>query len=67
MRSLVPQYTIIIVTHNIQQAARVSDLAGFFWVDEARTGRLIEWGPTETMFANPGDERTERYLSGRAG
>jgi phosphate transport system ATP-binding protein len=67
MRFLVPQYTIIIVTHNIQQAARVSDLAGFFWVDEARTGRLIEWGPTETMFANPRDERTERYLSGRAG
>jgi phosphate transport system ATP-binding protein len=67
MRSLVPDLTIIIVTHNIQQAARVSDLAGFFWVDDNRTGRLVEWGPTEGIFANPQDERTERYLSGRMG
>ncbi len=67
MNALVPDYTIVIVTHNIQQAARVSHYAGFFWIDESRTGRLVECGPTEKLFANPGDERTERYITGRMG
>ena len=67
MRTLVPEYTIVIVTHNIQQAARVSDVAAFFWVDENRTGQLVEWGPTAKVFENPSEERTEVYLSGRAG
>jgi phosphate transport system ATP-binding protein len=67
MRSFVPDYTVIIVTHNIQQAARVSDYCAFFWVDENRCGRLVESGPTEQLFENPKDERTERYLAGRIG
>lgn len=67
MQLLVPEYTIIIVTHNIQQAARVSDCTGFFWIDELRTGRLVEWGSTERIFQEPADERTERYISGRMG
>jgi len=67
MRSLVPDYTIVIVTHNIQQAARVSDYCAFFWVDENRCGRLVESGPTEQLFEAPRDERTERYLAGRMG
>jgi phosphate transport system ATP-binding protein len=67
MRSLVPDFTIVIVTHNIQQAARVSDVAAFFWVDENRSGQLVEWGKTEQLFESPRDERTEGYLSGRAG
>jgi phosphate transport system ATP-binding protein len=67
MRTLVPELTILIVTHNIQQAARVSDMAGFFWIDEQRTGQLVEWGATADLFEKPQDERTERYLSGRMG
>ncbi len=67
MSGLVPEYTIVIVTHNIQQAARVSHYAGFFWIDESRTGRLVECGPTEDLFSNPKDERTERYITGRMG
>jgi len=67
MRALVPDYTLVIVTHNIQQAARVSDSAAFFWVDENRTGHLVESGPTETLFSAPEDERTERYITGRMG
>lgn len=67
MSGLVPEYTIVIVTHNIQQAARVSHYAGFFWIDESRTGRLVECGPTEDLFSNPKDERTERYITGRIG
>lgn len=55
-------YTIVIVTHNMQQAARVSDKTGFFYL-----GDLIEYGETEQIFENPGDERTERYVTGRFG
>ncbi len=60
-------YTIVIVTHNMQQAARVSHYTGFFSTDESRTGRLIEFGPTQTIFTNPQDRRTEDYISGRFG
>jgi len=55
-------YTVIVVTHNMQQAARVSDLTGFLYL-----GRLIEYGPTQQIFSNPHDELTERYISGKFG
>jgi phosphate transport system ATP-binding protein len=55
-------YTVIVVTHNMQQAARISDLTGFLYL-----GRLIEYGPTEQIFSNPHDELTERYISGKFG
>ncbi len=55
-------YTIVIVTHNMQQAARVSDLTAFFWL-----GKLIEVGPTDRIFTNPGQKLTEDYVTGRFG
>lgn len=61
------QYTIIIVTHNMQQAARASDYTAFFLMDDDRAGQLIEYGPTDQLFKNPQDERTEQYISGRFG
>ena len=56
------QYTIIIVTHNMQQAARVSDTTGFFYL-----GKLIEFNPTEKLFTNPDEKQTEDYITGRFG
>jgi phosphate transport system ATP-binding protein len=72
MSELRDQYTIIIVTHNMQQAARVSDRTAFFTArpDETtgnRTGLLVEYDKTSAIFANPADERTEAYISGRFG
>lgn len=71
MRQLADDYTIVIVTHNMQQAARVSDRTAFFTaeVDEAgeRHGRLVEYDLTQKIFTSPGDERTEAYVSGRFG
>jgi phosphate transport system ATP-binding protein len=67
MRSLKASYTIVIVTHNMQQAARVSDETGFFWIDERQAGILAEFGPTEQVFTRPKDPRTEGYITGRAG
>jgi phosphate transport system ATP-binding protein len=67
MRELVKDVTIIIVTHNMQQAARVSDLTSFFMVDEKRTGFLVEYGPTSQIFYNPKNKQTEDYVSGRFG
>ncbi len=67
MRSLRESYTIVIVTHNMQQAARVSDDTGFFWLDENRSGILAEYGPTQTLFTSPTDKRTEDYITGRFG
>jgi phosphate transport system ATP-binding protein len=55
-------YTIIVVTHNMQQAARVSDRTGFFYL-----GKLVEFGVTQQIFTSPGDERTEAYITGRFG
>ncbi len=55
-------YTIVIVTHNMQQAARVSDLTAYFYL-----GRLIEYGPTERLFTNPSRPETEDYITGRFG
>jgi phosphate transport system ATP-binding protein len=67
MRELAQNYTIIIVTHNMQQAARVADYTAFMLSDEQIKGRLVEFGPTEAMFTNPKDKRTEDYITGRFG
>ena len=55
-------YTIVIVTHNMQQAARVSEMTGLFWL-----GELVEFGPTDQIFTRPKQELTEAYLTGRMG
>jgi phosphate transport system ATP-binding protein len=61
-------YTIVIVTHNMQQAARVSDRTAFMMIDmEDRAGMMVEDGPTKTIFSNPKDKRTEDYVTGRFG
>ena len=62
MDELKTRYTIVIVTHNMQQAARVADTTAF-----VLDGELIELGPTEVMFTRPSDERTERYVTGKFG
>jgi phosphate transport system ATP-binding protein len=71
MQELVSDYTIIIVTHNMQQAARVSDRTAFFTVDVRedgqRTGILVEYDATDKIFRNPSDRRTEDYVTGRFG
>jgi phosphate transport system ATP-binding protein len=68
MAELKDRYTIVIVTHNMQQAARVSDTTAFFTIEAAGDpGRLIEVGPTAKIFTKPDDERTEAYITGRFG
>jgi phosphate transport system ATP-binding protein len=67
MQSLRDQYTIVIVTHNMQQAARVSEQTAFMLAGEDRVGELIEMGPTKQIFTNPKDKRTEDYITGRFG
>ena len=67
MQQLSKDYTIIVVTHNMQQAARVSDFTAFMLMSEDRAGELIEVGPTSDMFTNPSDKRTEDYITGRVG
>jgi phosphate transport system ATP-binding protein len=67
MRELSQEYTIVIVTHNMQQAARVSDMAAFMMMEEDRAGSLVEFGPTSRLFTNPKDKRTEDYITGRFG
>jgi phosphate transport system ATP-binding protein len=62
MRSLKQDYCIVVVTHNMQQAARVSDMTGFFWL-----GELVEYGVTEAIFTRPTQTLTETYITGRAG
>jgi phosphate transport system ATP-binding protein len=62
MQELKHDYTIVIVTHNMQQAARVSDWTGFFLM-----GELLEFGQTGTLFTRPTDHRTENYITGRFG
>ena len=62
IRDLKKDYTIVIVTHNMQQAARVSDYTAFLYI-----GELIEYGDTERLFTNPSEERTEQYITGRFG
>jgi phosphate transport system ATP-binding protein len=67
IQDLKRNYTIIIVTHNMQQAARASDYTAFFMMAEDRAGYLVEHGPTDQIFTNPQDELTERYITGRFG
>ena len=72
MRELVPAVTIVIVTHNLQQAGRVADLTAFLTVEAGPdggpvAGRLVEFGPTEKLFTRPEDPRTEAYISGKFG
>jgi phosphate transport system ATP-binding protein len=67
MRVLAKDYTIIVVTHNMQQAARVSDYTAFFNMDEDRAGYLVEYGDTQQVFTNPRDRKTEDYITGRFG
>ena len=72
MQEIKTKYTIVIVTHNMQQAARVSDRTAFFTTEinpesDRRTGVLVEYDPTEKIFSNPDDERTEHYVTGRFG
>ena len=69
MQTLKETYTIIIVTHNMQQAARVSDSTAFMMIDsaETRTGVLVEYGPTSQIFTNPKKKQTEDYVTGRFG
>jgi phosphate transport system ATP-binding protein len=72
MQEIKSRYTIVIVTHNMQQATRVSDRTAFYSVlvdseNDTRTGTLVEYGPTEQIFANPTDPRTEAYVEGRIG
>ncbi len=67
MRKLMNDYTIVIVTHNMQQAARVSDMTAFMMIEEDRAGVLIEYGPTSQIFTTPNDKRTEDYITGRFG
>jgi len=67
MHDLVVNYTIIIVTHNMQQAARVSDFTAFFMMNEERAGFLVEYGPTNQLFTNPRNKHTEDYITGRFG
>ena len=68
MQEIKSEYTIVIVTHNMQQAARISDTTAFFTVGGAgQPGELVEVGPTDQMFTRPSDERTEAYITGRFG
>ncbi|MFN6118463.1 MAG: phosphate ABC transporter ATP-binding protein, partial [Actinomycetes bacterium] len=72
MQEIKQRFTIIIVTHNMQQAARVSDRTAFFTTEinpesDRRTGVLVEYDRTKKMFSNPSDERTEQYVTGRFG
>mgnify|MGYP003338950557 CR=1 FL=1 len=72
MSELTDRFTIVIVTHNMQQAARVSDRTAFFSVEvdpdgDTRTGVLVEFDRTETLFSRPSDQRTENYITGRFG
>jgi phosphate transport system ATP-binding protein len=67
MQELAQDYTIIIVTHNMQQAARASEFTAFFMMGENREGYLVEYGPTREVFTNPKDKRTEDYITGKFG
>ncbi len=67
MRELSKNYTIIIVTHNMQQAARASDMTAFFTMDSDRAGKMVEFGLTTQIFTNPKHKETEDYITGRFG
>ena len=61
------QVTIVIVTHNMQQAARVSNFTAFFLAEAGEPGRMVEFGATKDIFSRPQDNRTERYVTGQFG
>jgi phosphate transport system ATP-binding protein len=67
MRELAREYSVIIVTHNMHQAARVSDFTTFLLADETGSGRVIEFADTDTIFTRPADARTDAYVTGRFG
>ncbi len=68
LQELKKTYTIVIVTHNMQQAARLSDYTAFFMIEnQGEPGKIVEFGPTNIIFTTPEDERTERYITGRFG
>ncbi len=67
MRELSEDYSIVIVTHNMYQASRVSDFTAFLMGNENRVAELIEFDETRQIFTNPADERTEAYITGRFG
>ena len=67
MRDLAPNYTIVLVTHNMQQAARVSDYTTFLTVDDRRSGYVVEFGETGDIFSAPKERATEDYITGRFG
>jgi len=67
IRELVTDFTIVIVTHNMQQAARVSNRTAFMLAEEDLVGRLVEYGRTDQLFTSPNDRRTEDYITGRFG
>jgi phosphate transport system ATP-binding protein len=67
MLEISKDYTIVIVTHNMQQAARVSDQTAFFMMNEHRAGFLVEIDRTDKIFTAPSDKRTEEYITGRFG
>ena len=64
---LVSEVTIVIVTHNMQQAARVSNQCAFFLAEQGTPGYIVEHGPTDAMFSAPQDQRTLDYVTGRFG
>src|SRR5438105_2722429 len=67
MQDLKKRYTIVIVTHNMQQASRVSDFTAFMLMNQRRAGEVIEFGPTDDIFNRPKESRTEDYITGRFG
>jgi len=67
MDELKRDYTIVIVTHNMQQASRAADQTAMFMMDDDRAGHLVEYGPTQEIFTNPRDPRTESYITGKIG
>ena len=67
MIDLAKKYTILIVTHSMEQALRISDMSAFLMIDENKIGTLVEYAPTHKMFYNPKDKRTEDYITGRFG
>jgi phosphate transport system ATP-binding protein len=72
MLELKDDYSIVIVTHNMQQAARISDMTAFLIVEldateQSRWGRIVEYDDTEKIFTNPSDRRTEDYVTGKVG
>jgi len=67
MRTLAEEYAIVVVTHNMQQAGRVSDMTAYMLMSDDRAGELVEYGTTQQIFTNPKDKRTEDYITGRFG